>query len=532
MYTKRVLKLLKQIDRKCEEYLELLILLLTVVLLRIPNFFEPYWYVDEAIYLTVGNGLKQGLRLYTDIIDHKTPLIYYLAMVPNQFYFRLLNLGWMMVTTALFFSLAKKLFVKTRIAFISTLIFVLLTTLPWLEGNIPNGELFVLGFVMAGFWLLSKTAGWQRFFYSTKLPLKKLNRQWWLLTGSGVFFGLGILTKVPALLDLGAALMIGWFVFIAKLTAKKTAWSVRLKSLLQFLAQSGWLLLGALIPIGLSIAYFVSVGSGRDYLDFGLLYNVRYSSDWQLDFTNPALQFLFTLPGKIISLGAILGLLSFTKKFTPRFQFAASWLVLSLFAALLSNRPYPHYLIQAVPAFSLLLVEFGLAIKYSPKRKTMAVIGGLLLLLPFTITGLLNVRPYSTSQYYGQFYRLLSGQISQSTYDQSFDGLVKDNYEAADLIYGLNGQRIFIWGTNPMLYALTQTTPTSRFTVSFHIKSFNDYQRTMEQIRAEKPKIIVVMNNETEELIGLSQYLDALYYANTQYPSMTLYLLRENEQAL
>ena len=54
----------------------------------------------------------------------------------------------------------------------------------------------------------------------------------------------------------------------------------------------------------------------------------------------------------------------------------------------------------------------------------------------------------------------------------------------------------------------------------------------MEQIRAEKPKIIVVMNNETEELIGLSQYLDALYYANTQYPSMTLYLLRENEQAL
>ena len=240
------------------------------------------------------------------------------------------------------------------------------------------------------------------------------------------------------------------------------------------------------------------------------------------------LQFLFTLPGKALILGASVGLLSFVKKFTPRFQFATSWLMLALFAALLSNRPYPHYFIQAVPAFALLLVEFGLALKHFVQRKTMVVTAGLLLVLPFVLSGLLNVRPYSVSEYYGKFYRLLTGQMTRAAYDQSFNYFVKDNYAIADMIHGLNGHRIFIWGTNPMLYALTQTTPTSRFTVAFHIRDFNDYARTLVQIKTEKPKIIIVMKDEADTFPGLEQYLDSFYYANDQYETMTVYLLREN----
>lgn len=525
-----MLKLLRQIDKKCEEYLDLILLLFTLVVLRIPSFFEPYWYGDEGIYLTVGNGLKQGLKLYTDIIDHKTPIIYYLAMVPDQFSFRLLTLGWMMITTSLFFLLTKKLFAKTRQAFIATLVFVLLTTLPWLEGNIPNGELFVLGFVMAGLWLLSQTKLWHQFFGREKETTIKSDRQWLWLAGSGVFFGLGILTKVPALLDLGSAILIGWFAFINQLKIKSNAWHTHLKTLGEFVTRSGWLLIGAAIPIMLSILYFVSRGSGQDYLDYGLLYNIRYSGSWQLEFNDPLLLFLFTLPGKILTLGAVIALLSFAKKYTPRFQFAASWLMLTLFAALLSNRPYPHYFIQAVPAFALLFVEFGLSLKKLAGRKTMAVTGGVLLLLPFIISGLLNVRPYSTTEYYGKFYQLMTGKITRVTYDQSFNPLVRDNYEVADIIQGLNGHRIFIWGTNPMLYALTETTPTSRFTVSFHIRDFNDYARTLVQIKAEKPKVIIVMKDEAETFPGLDQYLDAFYYGNDQYETMTVYLLRENDR--
>jgi hypothetical protein len=82
----------KKIDIFLDKHTWLLLLFVLIIVLRLPNFFEPYWYGDEAIYLTLGTALREGGQLYTTIIDHKTPLIYYLAMVPNQFYFRILNL--------------------------------------------------------------------------------------------------------------------------------------------------------------------------------------------------------------------------------------------------------------------------------------------------------------------------------------------------------------------------------------------------------------------------------------------------------
>ncbi len=78
---------LKKIDIFLDKQTGLFLNLFLLVILRIPNFFEPYWYGDEAIYLSVGNALNKGGLLYTTIIDHKTPLIYQFARVPNQFIF-------------------------------------------------------------------------------------------------------------------------------------------------------------------------------------------------------------------------------------------------------------------------------------------------------------------------------------------------------------------------------------------------------------------------------------------------------------
>ena len=54
----------------------LFFVLLIVFILRIPSFFEPYFYGDEMIYLAIGNALRDGVELYKEIFDHKTPLIY------------------------------------------------------------------------------------------------------------------------------------------------------------------------------------------------------------------------------------------------------------------------------------------------------------------------------------------------------------------------------------------------------------------------------------------------------------------------
>ena len=84
-------------------------------------------------------------------------------------------------------------------------------------------------------------------------------------------------------------------------------------------------------------------------------------------------------------------------------------------------------------------------------------------------------------------------------------------------------EKMFIWGTNPTLYAESKTLPTSRFTVSFHIKDFNDYERTFAQISAEQPELIIVMKNETTHFPQLESYLQEYYRVNSSLENMSLY---------
>ena len=71
------------------------ILILFAIILRIPSLFEPYWYGDEAIYLTLGEGIRHNLVLYRDIFDHKPPLIYLIAAAAGSLYwFKLILLVW------------------------------------------------------------------------------------------------------------------------------------------------------------------------------------------------------------------------------------------------------------------------------------------------------------------------------------------------------------------------------------------------------------------------------------------------------
>src|SRR3989304_5450298 len=57
----------------------LLVVLLLVTLMRVPTLFEPYWYGDEGIYLTIGKAVSVGRELYKDIHDNKPPLLYVMA---------------------------------------------------------------------------------------------------------------------------------------------------------------------------------------------------------------------------------------------------------------------------------------------------------------------------------------------------------------------------------------------------------------------------------------------------------------------
>lgn len=510
----------------------LLGLLLLVIVLRIPNFFEPYWYGDEAIYLTIGNALNNGVKLYSQIIDHKTPLIYYLAMVPDQFSFRLLLLGWMLVTTSCFYYLAYQLFKRLWPTAVATFFFIIFTTFPWYEGHIPNGELFVMGFVLAGatvLWQAKTTRAWLQ---------EKMGKQPYsepvILMAAGALFGLGILTKVPALFDLVAFLGLGWFGLVRGWFKPS---SNRRQLLLTFIRYVSLLVLGAAIMIGLSIIYFVARGSGQAYLDFGLLYNFRYAGSWVPTFPNAFIASLFTLKGKVALL-AVFGLVLtiLTKWLSPKFLFVVMWLMLSLLAATLSNRPYPHYFLQLVPAGSLLVgwvVQVIIEAQQVKKdrevvKKTLpfflkaGVLAVCLILVTQTLS-LLQVYTYDTNSYYMNFWKLIRGNISYAEYSQTFNGVIEDNNKVAEILKEQQENELFIWGTNPILYAQTKTIPTSRFTVAFHIKDFDAYDETMTHIRDKQPEYIVVMNDEKDSFPELNSYLNASYTPNSNFKHLTLW---------
>lgn len=520
-----MLSTIQKFDRRICHHLILLLALLLVIVLRFPNFFEPYWYGDEGIYLTLGTAMRHGERLYTDIIDHKTPMIYYLAMVPTQLDFRILNVAASLVTVTLFYFFVRKL-VKSKLAVsLATFFFVLITCLPWFEGYIPNGELFVMFFLFIGATFFSRTELFNNFIADEKVTSHIAAKQLILFLISGIFFGLGVLTKVPALFDVLAFLFIFWLLF------NQTIWQIKTKPKLLWsvIVAGGVCFAGVLLPILLSIVYFVARGSGQAYLDYGLLYNFHYVESYVPSFPAAALNILFKLPVKAGLLVLLLLATTATQKiFSGRFRFIFGWVCLAFFASLLSNRPYPHYYLQIMPPLALLLA-YVTQVVVDFSKKTMhwqklaeLIVSGLFVAVFIATLLLLHVGLYSTSGYYLQFWKLATRQITPTQYRDSFNSYDADNYKAAAIIRTSQEQRIFVWGTDPMLYALSGKSPTGRFTVAFHIYDFHALDETIQDVKKHAPEYIVVMNDE-KPFPQLQAYLNQYYMPNAQFQHFVLW---------
>ena len=488
----------------------LFLILVANILLRIPNLFEPYWYGDEGIYLTVGLALRNGLTLYKDIIDHKTPIIYLLAMAPSQFWFKFLLMAWTTCMLALFYRVAERFFMTKKQAYIATFFLMLLTALPFFEGNIANGELFVMGFMLGGLALFTRTSLWHSFFqHKGKITFDVAP-----LFGVGALFSLGALTKVPAIFDATAVGVLFFFLYLRK--PSQEIFFALLRSTII-------LAVGFATPILLSIAYFATKHALGDYLAFGLLYNFRYSFEFSPPFSHPLLLFLFSMPGKLSAFAAIIALLVLARKrLSPQAVFVCAWMALTLFSALLSSRPYPHYFLQTFPPLALALAFWFGKVKSMFESSLVPVV--CILPLVLILIGFQSGQ-YPMLSYYTTFLRFVRHDISTEQYRNQFNPLMADTYAAASYIQQttLTNSRLFIWGTDPMLYALARRVPSGRFTVSFHIKDFNAYQETMDSLVAHPPQVIVVMREEDGKFPDFYTYLNGQYVLVKQLPTMNLY---------
>src|SRR3990167_1716280 len=441
------------------------LILAIIFLFRIPTFLEPYHYGDEMIYLNLGEAARRGMVLYRDIHDNKPPLLYLIAgLAGNLFLFRAILAGWMMATTILFWRLAEALFPKNSlIVKVSTVAFALLTTLPLLEGRIPNAELFMLAPTMAAFLIL----------LTQKLSAKNLFI-------AGIFFSISTLFKVPAVFDIGAIVFL-WLVAI----------KLRGKNIAKVAVQTAILFAGFAIPILLTIIWYWLQGALTQYLTAAFLQNVGYLSSWRpSDVSEPFL----TRNGPLLMRAGILFsgltlLYLFRNKLTKKFIFIVGWLLFSLFAATLSERPYPHYLVQLVPTVSLLV---GMLAAARSIEQSLAV-------LPMFLVLIAVVRYqfwyYPSLPYYQRFVAFVSGQISKEEYFTSFDKNAARNYKIAEFLVTSSEKTdpVFVWGDSATIYALSKRLPPVRYVADYHIIDFSSQEEIVTQLQSTKPKFVVVL---------------------------------------
>lgn len=479
-------------------------LLVVVLLLRIPSFFEPYSYGDEMIYLTLGEAVRRGIPLYKAIHDNKPPLLYLTAaLAGNLFLFKAILAIWHAIYVYLFWKLSEVFFKKTKPQKIATILFAIFTTIPLLEGNIVNAENFLIGFTMWGFLIL----------LTKKLSTRNL------LT-AGFLFSIATLFKIPAAFDVPAILFY-WLISEKNLNKKKVQ---------EIASNTVVLFIGFATPIILTFVWYSIREAFQEYLVAAFLQNFGYLSSWRPDdVREPFLTRNGPLLTRALVLVAGTGILyRFKKSYSNKFAFVVSWLLLSLFAVTLSERPYPHYLLQSVAPLSVLLTYLFTS---NSKQQVYAIIP---LTIAFFVPFYFHFWHYKTFYYYQRFVKYVSSRMTTSEYLETFGSQTERNYKIATLINRTTKKtdKVFVVGDSSVIYALSKRFPPGKYVADYHIKDFSSDSEVVENMLKDTPVYIVILS-ENSVSPELEKYIKRNYAVFDEIDGAIIWkLLNPNVRAL
>ncbi|MBI1872028.1 hypothetical protein HYS10_01275 [Candidatus Collierbacteria bacterium] len=88
--------------------------------------------------------------------------------------------------------------------------------------------------------------------------------------------------------------------------------------------------------------------------------------------------------------------------------------------------------------------------------------------------------------------------------------------------------RIFVWGTEPAIYVMSDRLPVGKYTVSYHIIDFGKLSETYELLSLEKPRVIVVAEREKYDFPQLKYLLISEYVPVERFDDMKIYLKLNN----
>ena len=472
-------------------------LFLVFLFLRIPSLFEPYWYGDEGIYLVLGQAIRKGLVLYTQIHDNKPPSLYYLAAFSQTvFGFRLLLMVFMVPTIYFFYRLSQK-FLSIKVSKIATFIFLILTSIPLVEGNIANAEVFMLLPTILAIHII--------------FPIHKSYIKYLI---PGLLLGLAFTIKIPVAIEF--AFLCLWL-FIDDLTSFKKAF-LNIKNIFIFSV-------AFLLPITLWGIYYYFQGAFKPFLIASLLQNFGYISSWSTgtQASSPASGGIIFRFVSLLIAWVLIFLLKIKKLIPSNFSFLLFWFSATIFGVLLSSRPYPHYLIQLLPPLILIIVQV-----FNHKDKKIQFLSLFSFFFLALVIFKFNFYFYPVFKYYNNFYSYSLGKKSIADYQNSFGSQVSNIYKISNFIKSKTNQndKIFVWGDEPYIYALSGRLPSSKYTVAYHVADFNGYQLTMDRIKIDLPKFIIYYQMSNRPFPDLDLFINNYYYVAETIGNATIFELR------
>ena len=449
------------------------------LLLRLPTFFEPPWHSDEGIFQAVAYRVATGGQLYVDAWEAKPPLFLYIyvglielfgtGVLPLRFATALSAIG----SELAVFAIARR-FMPQRQALLAAVLLAFLLAVPFWEGNLAVADTFVL---------LPASVAVLCFLNVEREDEAKQDMRSALL--AGLLFGAAFLIR-PTSAVVPAALVL-W-----RLTSARPWFVPGLAA--------GVGAAAVVLPVVLAFALF---GSFAWFWDANVGFFFEYvPSGQELPFhERPVI-----LAPALITVIALVWHRRRGER--PRWSLPALWLTFTLSAALLTGRPYSHYMLQIMPPLALVtaLVAPHIRVSWRPRLQqapglTIAVAIAVLWLavvIPAFKGNLVAMRYAKAEDYYGNFAMWATGLKSTESYNDYFDRRVNLTNHLDETLEGLKaqGEKVYIWGEIPWLYPLAESQPATRYMTSFYVLliSYLDVELS-DTLTAADPRFIVVLGD-------------------------------------
>lgn len=464
---------------------------LLFAVLRVPSFFEPHWYTDEAGYTTTARAMLHGKVLYTQVWNNKPPLhLWTIAVIvklfgPTEWALHGLTFVSGLVALAAVAYAATRLLSPVR-AVVAVVLGAVALGAPIISSELAIPENFLIApSGWAGALLLTRVRGGGR---------------WWPVA-VGALAAAAIAYQQTAVADAAA------FAAVILFTAARP-----LRSLVIYLAT---LVLGTAVWLVPSV-----VLAGASHVAFALV-------GFYVGFTALAFGNAHTvLPLHVASLLAATGFAlagAYLLRRQPVITWATwFWAIATGLIAGAAQQPFAHYLIPATVPCVLGLASLPLPRPGSWRLRPAA--GAAAIVVAAVIASMLasvvgedsQLYQFRVWDYYLGFASVVRGKESLATWQGGFDWRVGPDENVARWVYAhhLEGSRTVVWSSDSWLYFeadLPLLMPTAPI-YNDELGVLGRNGQVARRVAELNPKMIITSSDDTSEFPDIKPLLARRYH--------------------